>query len=104
VIPNVALNAVISFDLIKKELSQNERKYFFGALLDCVVIDTENNYMPIKFIELDSPDHDKESQISKDKMKDHILAVAGQKLIRIRRKTHKDDEKDFAKLIRETIK
>jgi hypothetical protein len=104
VIPNVALNAVLSFDIIKNKLSVEERKYFFGALIDCVVIDTENNYKPIKFVELDSPYHDTEKQIQKDKLKDNILATAGQKLVRIRRTTYKEDEKDFIKLIRETIK
>lgn len=104
VFPNVALNAVISYDLIKSNLTAEEKKYFFGALIDCVVIDSENYYKPIKFIELDSPYHDTEAQIKKDNLKDNILAKAGQKLIRIRRTTFKEDEKDFIKLIRETIK
>lgn len=103
VFPNVALNAVISYDLIKSNLTAEEKRYFFGALLDCVVIDSENNYKPIKFIELDSPYHDTEAQINKDKLKDNILAKAGLKLIRVRRTTFKEDEKDFIKLIRETI-
>ena len=105
VFPNVAFNAVIGYDLIKSKLTDEEKNYFFsGALIDCVVIDSENNYKPIKFIELDSPYHDTEAQIIKDKMKDNILAKAGQKLIRVRRTTFKEDEKDFIKLIRETIK
>lgn len=104
VLPNVSLNAVIDFDLIRNKLSQEERQYFFNALIDCVVIDAENNYKPIKFIELDSPYHDSEKQIQKDKYKDNILAVAGQKLIRVRRTTYKEDERDFIKLILETIK
>jgi len=37
-------------------------------------------------------------------MKDKILAAAGQKLFRIRRITYKEDEKDFVKLIRETLR
>ena len=95
---------MISFDLIKDKLSIEERKYFFGALLDCVVIDPENDYKPIKFFELDSPYHDTEEQIKKDKLKENILAIAGQNLIRIRRTTYKENEKDFIKLIREVIK
>lgn len=101
VIPNVALNAVLDFNLVKDKLSQEERRYFFGALIDCVVVDTENQYRPIKFYELDSHYHDNNDQILKDNMKDNILAVAGQKLTRIRRITTKQDEKDFIKLIRE---
>jgi hypothetical protein len=36
-------------------------------------------------------------------MKDKILAVAGQRLFRVRRITYKEDERDFVKLIRETL-
>lgn len=103
VIPNVSLNAIINFDMISNKLSSEEKKYFFGALIDCVVIDTENNYKPIKFIELDSHYHDKEKQIKNDKMKDNILAVAGLKLIRIRPIKKNSNENDFITLIRETI-
>lgn len=103
VIPNVSLNAIIDFDKIKGKLTKEEKDYFFTALLDCAIIDTEKKYKPIKFFELDSPFHDKEEQMKKDKMKDKIFAVAGQKLLRIRRKTFKENEKDFIKLIRETI-
>lgn len=103
VFPNVALSAVIDFDKIKNELTNQEKTYFFKALVDCVVIDTEDNYKPKKFIELDSPYHDTEVQKEKDRMKDKIMAVAGQKLIRVRRVTYKEDEKDFVRLIRETL-
>lgn len=104
VLPNVSLNAIINFDLIKEYLTTEERKYFFVALIDCVIIDTEENYNPIKFFELDSFTHDNNNQILKDKMKDNIFAVAGQKLMRIRRTTKKQSEEDFSKLIREIIK
>lgn len=103
VFPNVALSAVIEFDKIKGKLNNDEKSYFFKALIDCVIIDTEDNYKPKKFIELDSPYHDTEVQKQKDSMKDKILAVAGQRLIRIRRITYKEDERDFVKLIRETL-
>jgi len=103
VLPNVALNAILDFNSIKNKLSIDERKYFFSALVDCVVIDTENEYKPINFFELDSSYHDNEKQLNKDKLKDNILAKAGQRLIRIRRLTIKQDEKDFIKLIREVI-
>jgi hypothetical protein len=102
-IPNVSLNAIIDFDKIKSRLTKEEKDYFFTALLDCAIIDTEKKYKPIKFFELDSSFHDKEEQLKKDKMKDKIFAAAGQKLLRIRRKTFKENEKDFIKLIRETI-
>lgn len=104
VFPNVALSAVIDFNKIQDKLTREEKSYFFKALIDCVVIDTENNYKPIKFVELDSPYHDVEAQKEKDCMKDKILAVAGQKLIRVRRVTYKENEQDFIKLIRETLR
>ena len=104
VIPNVALNAVINYDIIKGSLSKEEKEYFFKALIDCVIIDTEKDYKPMKFIELDSPYHDREDQIKKDKNKDNILAKAGQRLIRVRRLNVKEDEKDFVILIRDAIK
>lgn len=104
VLPNVALKAILDFNSIKNELTSDEKKYFFVALVDCVVIDIENNYKPIKFFELDSSYHDNEKQSNKDKQKDNIFAMAGQKLIRIRRLTIKHGEEDFIKLIREIIK
>jgi hypothetical protein len=103
VIPNVALTAIIDYDSIKGTLTKDEQRYFFSALIDSVVIDTENNYKPIRFIELDSPYHDNVQQQQKDLLKDQILAKAGQKLLRVRRLTTKHDEKDFLKLIREVI-
>ena len=103
VIPNVAINAVLNFDLIKDKLTQEEKDYFFRALIDCVVIDTEKHYKPIQFFELDSVYHDSEKQFQKDKLKDNILAVGGQKLLRIRRVTAKQDESDFVRLIREKV-
>lgn len=103
VFPNVALSAIIEFDKIKGKLNNEEKSYFFKALIDCVVIDTEDNYKPKKIIELDSPYHDTEGQKQKDRMKDKILSVAGQRLFRVRRITYKEDERDFVKLIRETL-
>jgi len=104
VFPNVALSVVIDFGKIQDKLMSEEKSYFFKALVDCVVIDTENNYKPIKFVELDSPHHDTEARRQKDAMKDKILAVAGQKLIRVRRLTYKENEQDFIRLIRETLR
>ncbi len=101
VIPNVALNAVIDFNIIEDKLSVEEKSYFWRALVDCVVIDTENDYKPISFYELDSVFHDSEKQKENDLLKDNILAKAGQELYRIRRTSHKMEEKDFTILIRE---
>jgi very-short-patch-repair endonuclease len=85
-------------------MSAGEKTYFFKGLIDCVVIDAEDNFKPKRFFELDSVYHDSEIQIGKDKMKDNILAISGHKLYRIRRTSVKNNEQDFTRLIREIIK
>ena len=105
VFPNVGINAIIDFDSIKEKLTSKERQYYFMGLIDCVVIDQENDYKPIKFVELDSPDHDKEKQIENDRMKDKIVGLAGHKLFRIRGSNNQIiTENEFKALIREKIK
>jgi hypothetical protein len=104
VIPNVALSAVIDFGLVKDNLTNEEKNYFFKALIDCVVINTEDNFKPIRFIELDSIYHDTEEQQQRDKMKDNIFSAAGQKLLRVRLTTpYNTGQTNFEKLIRETL-
>ena len=103
VFPNVAMNAVIDWNSIKSNLNKQENSYFFKGLIDCVVIDQENDYKPIKFIELDSIYHDNKKQIEKDKMKDKIIGCSGHKLFRIRTKNEALTEDEFKVLIREAI-
>jgi hypothetical protein len=103
VFPNVSLNAIIKFDLIKNRLNTNEASYFFRRLVDCVVIDQEENYKPIKFIELDSHYHDEKSQKIRDKMKDKIIGLSGHKLYRVRSKNRVIEKEEFIKTIREVI-
>ena len=104
VIPNVALSAVMDFSLIKDNLTKEERSYFFKALIDCIVINTEDNFKPIRFIELDSIYHDTKVQKQRDKMKDNIFSAAGQKLLRVRLITpYNTGQTNFTKLIRETM-
>jgi hypothetical protein len=103
VYPNVALSALINFDEVQSDLSSDEKNYFFTAVLDCVVFDQHKEYIPILFFELDSSTHDNESQRKRDKMKDKILATAGQKLYRIRKLSHSQGQKEFMKLIKEVI-
>lgn len=104
VFPNVSLTALIEWTSIKNQLTSKEQDYFFKALIDCVVIDQENSYHPIVFIELDSSFHDTEEQKLKDKMKNSIIGKAGHKLYRIRSRKTNPTEQDFIKLIREIIK
>lgn len=85
VYPNVALSSVIDFEIVMPSLSIAERKYFFTAIIDCVVFDYQQLYLPKYFFELDSAYHDDPIQQMKDGYKDNILSTAGQKLYRLRR-------------------
>jgi len=82
--PNVALSSVLDYDEIKYSLSNEHKNYFFRALIDSVVFDSAKDYEPLYFIELDSPFHDTENAIKKDKLKNEIFEFANTKLIRIR--------------------
>jgi hypothetical protein len=104
VLPNVAFGAVIDIQALKPQLSKEELNHFYSGLIDCVVVDTENNYRPVSFFELDSPYHDNALQKAKDLLKDSILAKAGQKLLRIRRTEIQSSEQDFVRYIRESLK
>lgn len=101
VYPNVALSCVIDFNKVKDNLAPEERDFFFKGIIDCVVFDQHNNYMPIKFFELDSHYHDSSEQQKKDNYKNHILSLAGQKLYRIRKSSNEQGRKEFMQLIRE---
>ena len=82
--PNVAISCVIDFEKIKKTLHNEEKDYFFKAIVDSVVFDTRNGYEPKFFFELDSHYHDNERAKKNDRMKDSIFQAANVKLIRIR--------------------
>ncbi|MEZ0542659.1 DUF2726 domain-containing protein [Fibrella arboris] len=103
VFPNVAVSALVDFEQVKPFLDQSERNYFFKALVDCVVFDAENSFKPFKLLEIDSIYHDSKEQQVKDRMKDKIMAKAGQKLIRIRIKSRMS-ETDLTSLIREVTR
>lgn len=103
--PNVALSSIINFSLIKAQLTQEERDYFFKAIIDSVVFDSSNEYEPKFFFELDSKYHDNEKARANDKMKDRIFEVANAKLIRIR--VHEQQEAtvdNFKKLVVEVMR
>lgn len=102
--PNVALSTLINFDAIQTVLSSDEKNYFFTAVVDCVVFDQHKEYIPIYFFELDSSTHDNVSQQKRDKMKDNILAAAGQRLYRIRRLSNAQGKKEFMQLINEVVR
>lgn len=102
VYPNVALSSIVDFGLVKDRLSPAERSYFFQATVDCVVFDYHLElYQPKYFYELDSLYHDNPDRKLKDTYKDNILAMAGQRLYRIRRVDSNQGRGDFTKLIRD---
>lgn len=104
--PNVALSCLVNFKELKNELNNSEIDYFFKAVIDCVVFKQDNNnFEPMFFFELDSIYHDKPEQQKKDKIKDKILSLSGQKLFRIRAQDDNYSLKrdDFKKLIKEVI-
>jgi hypothetical protein len=101
VYPNVALSCVIDFEKVKDGLSLEEKEFFFKGIIDCVVFDHHNSYKPTKFFELDSSYHDSPKQQQKDKYKDNILSLAGQKLCRVRKTSANQGRVEFIRLIRE---
>lgn len=58
--PNVAVSCIIDYEAIKRNITPEERDYFFKAIIDSVVFDSINGYEPKFFIELDSHYHDNE--------------------------------------------
>jgi hypothetical protein len=102
--PNVALSCLVEFEQIVSKLSQEERNYFFKAIVDFVVFDQFQGYKPIHFFELDSAHHDTEEQKVKDQFKNKILGCAGQKLFRIRRLHGNPTEMELTGLILEILK
>lgn len=103
VYPNVAISSIIEFDAVKEKLSNEERSYFFMAIVDCVVFDYHQLYLPKYFFELDSSYHDNPTQQKKDECKNNILSAAGQKLHRIRKTDGGQSRVDFTRLIRELL-
>lgn len=99
VYPNVGLSSILNFDELQESLSVKERDFFFKSSVDFVVFEPFRNYFPIYFFEIDSVWHDSEEQKEKDKIKDKIFSVGGQKLYRIRKIDNSIDEREFEKLI-----
>lgn len=101
VYPNVALSNIIQYDLIKDNLTQSERNFFFKSSIDFAVFEPFKNYYPIYFFELDSVYHDTKEQKEKDKIKDKIFSLSNSKLYRIRKKDKTVGEMEFEEIIRE---
>lgn len=101
VYPNVALSCLIDYERIKEHLTGDQRQYFFRGLVDCVVFDQHDGYRPLYFFELDSPLHDTDARQTKDRHKERILALAGQRLYRIRKRDAEIGRSEFVALLKE---
>lgn len=97
---NVSIHAVIDLDLVRNRLSKQEASFFFRGLLDIVTFDPEHGHRPVIAFEVDSPLHDDENQISRDRKKDRILATAGLRLVRIRPDRSQTNRRQFLALLR----
>ena len=103
--PNVALNSVLDYEKIKDILSEEEKTYFFRALIDSVVFDPINSHVPLYFFELDSPYHDNPKQQHRDRLKNRIFEAANTKLHRIRVESADDSTAAaFHKLVSELMR
>lgn len=98
--PNISISCILDFDKIKDDLTSEERNYFFRGIIDCVVYDPDQDYIPLYFFELDSFYHDNDKVKIKDGMKDKMFSLCGQKLIRIR-PVDPHDKQDFKELLRD---
>jgi len=94
-IPNVALQQIIPYDLMKSQLSAEKFEFFLKSSIDCVVYEED---MPKHYFELDSSFHDSDDSKRRDKWKDEICKIAGIKLIRI--KPEHPDQKSVNDFIR----
>jgi len=99
VYPNVAVQSVVAFESVERDLSTKEREYYFRSLIDCVLFDPAADYRAVAAFELDSPLHDDARQEEKDKMKDRIMARAGVPLVRVRPHNAQMTQDDFMKLL-----
>lgn len=99
VYPNVALSTILDYDSIKNNLNYKENDFFLKTTIDFVVFEPFDNYFPIYFFELDSPHHDKINQKEKDRMKDKIFSLSGQKLYRIRKRDISISVAEFESII-----
>lgn len=103
VYPNAALSAALDFERLQQHLSQAEQDYFFRALVDAVVVDPLNELRPVYFFELDSAHHDTAARRRNDRLKDAILAKAGQTLFRLRRSEAGAGKEAFSQAIRAAV-
>lgn len=97
-IPNAPLNVLLEYRWLKPCLSSDQQDYFFRATVDCVLFDPARDYRPVWFFELDSRWHDPPDRAERDRWKDFIFSMAGQRLLRIR--ADRPSQRRFEELLR----
>ena len=103
--PNVSVSCLLDFDKIKLLLNARQKEYFFRAVVDCVIFDSVDGYLPKYFFELDSKYHDNEKQKQNDLLKNSIFEVANVQLVRIRAYEIKNTSvAAFENIIRDIVK
>jgi tetratricopeptide (TPR) repeat protein len=83
VFPNMALQSIFSYDLMKVLLDNDDFGYYLKAIADFCVVSTVN-YLPLLVLEVDSAYHDLEAAQIKDARKDRIVTLGGLSLLRVR--------------------
>lgn len=104
VVPNAALSAALDYERLRARLSNAERRYFFTALVDCIVFGRSQGYLPTHFFELDSSVHDDYRRAEKDALKDRIVALAGYRLVRIRPEEQADDPAGYGPVLAAAVR
>ncbi|RPD44118.1 DUF2726 domain-containing protein [Hymenobacter sediminis] len=103
VYPNVAFSTLLDIKNLQAVLTAEERRFFYSGIIDCVMFDPAEGYVPTHFFELDSVWHDSEEAQKRDAIKNSIFSKAGIKLIRIRKMDESIDDSAFLRMIREVI-
>jgi len=83
VIPNMALQSVFSYDILKGLLSPDDFNYYLKAQVDICIV-SMIDFLPRYAFEIDSVFHDAEDQLARDERKDRIFRVGNVPFIRMR--------------------
>jgi hypothetical protein len=103
--PNVALSCILDFKKIEDLLTPGEKKFYFKSIIDCVVFDSNKEYKPLFFFELDSSYHDNEKSKINDALKKSIFEKANVKLVSIRHDNANEASKEnFEKIILDLVR
>jgi hypothetical protein len=83
VVPNMALQSVFRYEVMKGLLSSEDFRYYLMAQVDICIINLKD-FRPRYAFEIDSVFHDSQEQMVRDDRKDRIFRVGGVPFIRMR--------------------